>query len=90
LESAKIAHKINADLARCLHTRLNNVGATSMSGGAVKGIEVLLIAGGVFWFAYSQMKALKRPTPGAEKPGAEHKGESAGQTADEEPTHDKS
>ncbi|NCC26972.1 MAG: hypothetical protein EOM22_02170 [Gammaproteobacteria bacterium] len=45
-----------------------------MSGGAIKGLEVLLIAGGVFWFAYTQMKALKQPTPGAEKQGAETPG----------------
>jgi hypothetical protein len=38
-----------------------------MSGGAIKGLEVLLIAGGVFWFAYAQMKALKQPTADAEK-----------------------
>jgi hypothetical protein len=42
-----------------------------MTGGAIKGLEVLLIAGGVFWFAYAQMKALKQPTPGAEKRSAE-------------------
>lgn len=60
-----------------------------MSAGAVKGIEVLLIAGGVFWFAYSQMKALKQPTAGAQKPKAEQEGESAAQTAAEEPTRDK-
>ncbi|MFB1488868.1 MULTISPECIES: hypothetical protein [unclassified Thiocapsa] len=60
-----------------------------MSAGAVKGIEVLLIAGGLFWFAYSQMKALKQPTHGAEKPEAEHEGESAAQSAAEEPSRDK-
>ncbi|EGV20065.1 hypothetical protein [Thiocapsa marina] len=56
-----------------------------MSAGAVKGIEVLLIAGGLFWFAYSQMKALKQPTPGAAKAEAEHDGESAAQAAGDEP-----
>ncbi|RKT44790.1 hypothetical protein [Thiocapsa rosea] len=60
-----------------------------MSAGAVKGIEVVLIAGGLFWFAYSQMKALKQPTPGAEKPEAEHEDDSAAQTAAEEPKRDK-
>ncbi|NCC28500.1 MAG: hypothetical protein EOM22_10240 [Gammaproteobacteria bacterium] len=60
-----------------------------MSAGAVKGIEVLLIAGGLFWFAYSQMKALKQPTVGVQKPEAEQEGESAAQTAAEEPTRDK-
>lgn len=34
-----------------------------MSTGAVKGIEVLLIAGVVFWFAYSQLNALKQSKP---------------------------
>ncbi len=39
-----------------------------MSTGAVKGIEVLLIAGAVFWFAYSQLNALKQSKPtGADK-----------------------
>ncbi|NCC28016.1 MAG: hypothetical protein EOM22_07690 [Gammaproteobacteria bacterium] len=61
-----------------------------MSAGAVKGIEVLLIAGGVFWFAYSQMKALKQPAPGAQTPEAEPEGESAAQTVAEESTRDKS
>jgi hypothetical protein len=31
-----------------------------MSSGALKGIEVVLIAGAVAWFAYSQLNALKR------------------------------
>jgi hypothetical protein len=48
-----------------------------MSGGTIKGLEVLLIAGGVFWFAYVQIKALKQPTPGTEKPGSEREGEAA-------------
>ncbi|WP_296805502.1 hypothetical protein [Thiocapsa sp.] len=61
-----------------------------MSAGAVKGIEVLLIAGGLFWFAYSQMKALKQPTPGAEKPKAEHEVESAAPAADDTSVRDKS
>jgi hypothetical protein len=60
-----------------------------MSAGAVKGIEVLLIAGGVFWFAYAQMTALKQPTPGAEKPGVEGEGKAAAQTADGEQARDK-
>lgn len=34
-----------------------------MSTGAVKGIEVLLIAGVIFWFAYSQLNALKQSKP---------------------------
>jgi hypothetical protein len=34
-----------------------------MSTGAIKGLEVLLIAGAVFWFAYSQLNALKRDKP---------------------------
>jgi hypothetical protein len=36
-----------------------------MSTGAIKGLEVLLIAGVVFWFAYSQLNALKRTKPTA-------------------------
>jgi hypothetical protein len=31
-----------------------------MSSGALKGIEVVLIAGLVGWFAYSQLRALKQ------------------------------
>jgi len=31
-----------------------------MSSGAIKGLEVLLIAGVVVWFAYSQLSALNR------------------------------
>ena len=34
-----------------------------MSSGSLKGLEVLLIAGVVFWFAYSQLNALKRDKP---------------------------
>ncbi len=60
-----------------------------MSGGSIKGLEVLLIAGGVFWFAYSQMKALKQPTPGPEKPGGDGEGNAAAQTADGEQAPDK-
>jgi hypothetical protein len=60
-----------------------------MSAGAVKGIEVLLIAGGLFWFAYSQMKALKQPPPGADKTEGEQEGESAAHTDDEATTRDK-
>lgn len=56
-----------------------------MSAGAVKGLEVLLIAGGVFWFAYSQMKALKQPPPGLEKPEGEHDDVSSAQTAAGDP-----
>jgi hypothetical protein len=40
-------------------------GVKAMSTGAVKGLEVLLIAGVVFWFAYSQLNALKRTKPTA-------------------------
>lgn len=61
-----------------------------MSGGSIKGLEVLLIAGGVFWFAYTQMKALKQPTPGPEKPGVDGEGKAASQTADEERARGKS
>lgn len=31
-----------------------------MSSSAIKGLEVLVIAGVVFWFAYSQLKGLNR------------------------------
>jgi hypothetical protein len=34
-----------------------------MSSGALKGIEVVLIAGLVGWFAYSQLRALKQDAP---------------------------
>jgi hypothetical protein len=34
-----------------------------MSSGSLKGLEVILIAGVVFWFAYSQLTALKRTKP---------------------------
>lgn len=34
-----------------------------MSSGSLKGLEVVLIAGLVFWFAYSQLNALKRSKP---------------------------
>jgi hypothetical protein len=40
-------------------------GVEAMSTGAIKGVEVLLIAGVVFWFAYSQLNALKRTKPTA-------------------------
>lgn len=60
-----------------------------MSGGSIKGLEVLLIAGGVFWFAYSQMKALKQPTPGAETPRVDDERAAAAQTADGEQARDK-
>lgn len=43
-----------------------------MSSGALKGIEVILIAGVVFWFAYSQLTALKQSKPSdATKPPAD-------------------
>jgi hypothetical protein len=61
-----------------------------MSGGSIKGLEVLLIAGGVFWFAYAQMKALKQPTPGSEQPGGEDEGTATSQTADGEQARNKS
>ncbi len=61
-----------------------------MSGGSIKGLEVLLIAGGVFWFAYAQMKALKQATPGPEKPGVKDEGTAASQTADGEQARSKS
>ncbi|UHD14805.1 hypothetical protein [Thiocapsa bogorovii] len=61
-----------------------------MSAGAVKGIEVLLIAGGLFWFAYAQMKALKKPSPGAERPETDHKGEEAARGTDDAEARDKS
>jgi hypothetical protein len=61
-----------------------------MSAGAVKGLEVLLIAGGLFWFAYSQIKALKQPPPGGEKPETEYGDVSAARTSDDTPTRDKS
>jgi hypothetical protein len=61
-----------------------------MSAGAVKGIEVLLIAGGLFWFAYAQMKALKKPSPGAEKPETDHASEAAPPGTDDAGIRDKS
>lgn len=47
-----------------------------MSSGTLKGLEVILIAGLVFWFAYSQLKALKTTKP------TEHSGEAGGAAHD--------
>ncbi len=43
-----------------------------MSSGSLKGLELVLIVGVVFWFAYSQLNALKRTKPtDSDKPAAD-------------------
>jgi len=57
-----------------------------MSSGAVKGIEILLIAGVVFWFAYSQLNALKRSKPSDAAAGSEREdGGASAETTENKP-----
>ncbi len=57
-----------------------------MSSGAVKGIEVLLIAGVVFWFAYSQLNALKQSKPTDNDNDNDNDNDKAGSATEEQNT----